>query len=87
MIKLDKISKKFATGTFGLSNISLDIDKGEFLFLVGPTGAGKTTIFRLITRETLPTEGTIIVNGWDIIKIPKIRFQPCEKKLELFFKT
>ena len=62
MIKLNRVSKKFGTGVFGLSNVSFNVDKGEFVFLVGPSGSGKTTIFKLLTREILPTEGTIIIN-------------------------
>jgi cell division transport system ATP-binding protein len=85
MIKLDKVSKKFGTGTFGLSNVTLDVDKGEFVFLVGPTGSGKTTIFRLITRETLPTEGGIIVDGWDVLKLPKDKIPTLRKKIGVIF--
>jgi len=85
MIKLDKVSKKFGTGVFGLSDISLDIDKGEFVFLIGPTGSGKTTIFRLITREMLPSQGTIIVNGWDILKLPKDKIPTLRKKIGVVF--
>lgn len=85
MIKLDKVSKKFGTGTFGVTNVSLDIDKGEFIFLIGPTGAGKTTIFRLITREILPSDGTIIVNGWDILKLPNNKIPTLRKKVGVVF--
>jgi len=59
MIKLDKVSKKFGTGEFGLYDVSISVDKGEFVFLVGSTGAGKTTIFRLLIRDILPTQGSI----------------------------
>jgi len=85
MIKLDKVSKKFGTGIFGLSNITLDVDKGEFIFLVGPTGSGKTTIFRLITREILPTEGAITVSGWDVLKLPKDKIPTLRKKIGVVF--
>jgi cell division transport system ATP-binding protein len=85
MIKLDKVSKKFGTGIFGLSNVSIQVDKGEFLFLIGPTGSGKTTIFRLITRETTPTEGSIIVSGWDILKLPKEKIPSLRKKIGVVF--
>jgi cell division transport system ATP-binding protein len=85
MIKLDKVSKKFGTGIFGLSNISFNVDKGEFVFLVGPSGSGKTTIFRLLIRETLPTEGTIIINDWDIVSLPKAKIPHLRKKVGVIF--
>jgi len=85
MIRLDKVSKKFGTGVFALSEINLHIDKQEFVFLVGPTGSGKTTIFRLITRELLPTEGTIIVNNWNIVKLPKQKIPHLRKKVGVVF--
>ena len=80
MIKLDKVSKKFGTGVFALSDINLSVDKKEFVFLVGPTGSGKTTIFRLLTRELLPTEGIVIVNDWNIAKLPKQKIPHLRKK-------
>lgn len=85
MIKLNRVSKKFATGTFGLSDISLEIDKGEFVFLVGPTGSGKTTIFRLLNRESFPTSGNIIVNDWDLVKLPKNKTPSLRKKIGVVF--
>lgn len=85
MIKLDKVSKKFGTGVFGLSDINFLVDKGEFVFLVGPTGAGKTTIFRLITREILPTTGAIIVGDWDIVKLPSAKIPHLRKKIGVVF--
>ena len=62
MIKLEKVSKKFGTGDFGLVDINLSVDKKEFVFLVGPTGSGKTTIFRLLIREILPSEGLSLIH-------------------------
>lgn len=85
MIKLDKVSKKFATGVLALSDITLAIDKKEFVFLIGPTGSGKTTIFRLLTREMLPTEGTIIVNDWDVVKLPNHKVSHLRKKIGVVF--
>ena len=85
MIKLDSVSKKFGTGVFGLSDITIDVDKGEFLFLVGPSGSGKTTIFRLLIRDTLPTEGTIVVGDWDIAKLPKSKVPHLRKKIGVIF--
>jgi cell division transport system ATP-binding protein len=85
MIKLDKVSKKFGTGVFGLSEVSLNVDKGEFVFLVGSTGAGKTTIFRLLIRDILPTEGNILVNGWDVVKLPKNKLSTLRKNVGVVF--
>ncbi len=85
MIKLDKISKKFGTGVFGLSDVSLIIDKNEFVFLVGPTGSGKTTLLRLLTREILPTEGKVIINDWDIVKLPKEKIPHLRKRIGVVF--
>lgn len=85
MIKLDKVSKKFGTGVFGLADISLSVEKKEFVFLVGPTGSGKTTIFRLLIREILPTEGTVIVNDWDLTKLPKHQIPHLRKKIGVVF--
>jgi cell division transport system ATP-binding protein len=85
MIKLDKVSKKFGTGVFGLSEVSLSVDKGEFVFLVGSTGAGKTTIFRLLIHDVLPTEGAITVNGWDVVNLPKNKISTLRKNVGVVF--
>ncbi len=85
MIKLDKVSKKFGTGVFGLSDITLSVENGEFVFLVGPTGSGKTTIFRLLIRDVLPTEGSIIINDWDIVKLSKHKIPHLRKKVGVVF--
>lgn len=85
MIRLEKVSKKFGTGVFGLSDINISVDRGEFVLLVGPTGAGKTTIFRLLTREMLPSKGTIIVGDWDIVKLPNAKIPSLRKKIGVVF--
>lgn len=85
MITLENVSKKFGTGVFAISDVSLSVEKGEFVFLVGPTGSGKTTIFRLLIREMLPTQGRIIVNSWDLIKIPNKKVSDLRKKIGVVF--
>lgn len=85
MIKLDKVSKKFGTGELGLSDVSLFVDKGEFVFLVGSTGSGKTTILRLIIRDILPTEGSIIVSEWDVVNLSKDKLSNLRKKVGMVF--
>ena len=85
MIKLDNVSKKFATGVFGVSDVTFSVSKGEFVFLIGSTGAGKTTIFKLLTREILPTEGTITINDLDVVSLPKAEVAKLRKKIGVVF--
>lgn len=77
MIKLKGVTKKFGDIT-ALSNISFEVDKGEFVFITGPSGAGKSTVLKLILREFLPDAGEIIFDGDNLARvrekdIPKIR--------------
>ena len=85
MIRIDKVSKAFGTGALGLSDVTIDIEKGEFVFLVGPTGSGKTTLFRLMIRDTLPTKGSIIIGDWDIVKLPHNKMPSLRKKIGVIF--
>ena len=78
MITLDNVSKSYSTGAPALNGISLHIEEGEFVFVVGDSGSGKSTFIKLLLRELLPTAGTITVNGQDVVglkrrEIPKFR--------------
>jgi len=85
MIHLANVSKVFGTGAAGLSNISLTIDKGEFVFLVGHTGSGKTTLLKLLIRDMLPTEGTITVGDMELVGLPAKQIPHLRKKIGFVF--
>lgn len=85
MIKLENVSKKFATGVFAVSEVSFSVEKGEFVFLIGSTGAGKTTIFKLLTREIAPTDGTITVDDFNVVNLPKSDITNLRKKIGVIF--
>ncbi len=85
MIILENVTKKFGTGIFGLSEITFTVEKGEFAFLIGPTGSGKTTVLRMLTREILPTHGTIIINNWNIVKLPGKKVPELRKRIGVVF--
>jgi len=78
MIRLDNVTKSYKGTTVALREVSVDIQKGEFVFLVGPSGSGKSTFVRLITKEEEPDGGQIWVAGKDIAnltqwKVPYLR--------------
>ncbi len=85
MLLFDKITKKYTDSIIALEDISFSINKGEFTFLVGPSGAGKTTILRLLTREELPTTGEIMFEDIDVTKLPTKLLPTYRQKLGIVF--
>lgn len=84
MILFEKVGKKFGSIT-ALDDISLKINQGEFVFLVGPSGAGKTTMLKILTREILPSMGQVIVNHMDIIKLKDREIPNLRRKIGVVF--
>jgi cell division transport system ATP-binding protein len=78
MIRLENVTKTYKDGVVALRGVSCDIQKQEFIFLVGPTGSGKSTLIRLLLKEDRPDSGKIWVAGKDIgqlssWKVPLLR--------------
>lgn len=69
MITMENVSKTYSNGVTALNDISIHIDRGEFVYIVGPSGAGKSSFIRLIYREAKPTKGKIIVSDRDLSKL------------------
>ena len=85
MIEFTSVSKVYDNGTRALSNVSLRVDKGEFVFVVGPSGAGKSTFIKLILREETPTKGIVTVNGYNLNKIKKRQIPQFRRSLGVVF--
>ncbi len=71
MIEFTNVTKAYTVGTKALKGVTMQIEDGEFAFLVGPSGSGKSTIIKLITGELKPTSGTVHVNGYSLERIRK----------------
>ena len=69
MIEFKNVTKSYSVGNTALNGVSMQIEDGEFVFLVGPSGSGKSTIIRLITGEIKPSSGHVHVNGYSLAKI------------------
>lgn len=85
MIKFENVNKKFPDGTTALENINLEVSDGEFVFLVGPSGAGKTTILKLLLRIIRPTTGTILVDEHNLNKINDGKVIQLRRKIGVIF--
>ena len=85
MIETYHLSKLYKRGVYALRDLSLTIDKGEFMFLTGPSGAGKSTFLRLMLREDLPSEGTLKVAGRDLAELSASQVQAYRRTVGFVF--
>jgi cell division transport system ATP-binding protein len=85
MIQFFHVSKTYARDVEALVDINLHIQKGEFVFIVGPSGAGKTTLLRLIFRDELPSAGQILVNGRNVVKLPARAIPGLRRSIGVIF--
>lgn len=84
MIHFENVSKQYYSD-LALNGLTFTIDKGDFVFLVGPTGSGKTTIFRLIIRDLLPTDGKITIGEIDLKKLPGKKVRQLRRNVGVIF--
>jgi cell division transport system ATP-binding protein len=85
IIIMEHVSKAYTVGIPALNDISLHINKGEFVFIVGDSGSGKSTLIKLLLREILPTSGKIIVNGTDVVRLRRRGVPKFRRKLGIVF--
>jgi cell division transport system ATP-binding protein len=85
VIETYHLSKLYSRGVYALRDLTLRIDKGEFLFLTGASGAGKSTLLRLLLREELPTEGTLKVAGQNLPDLTRSQVQAYRRTIGFVF--
>lgn len=85
MITLESVSKSYSTGVPALNDVSLHIEKGEFVFIVGDSGSGKSTLIKLLLRELVPTSGRIIVNNFDLSKLRRRKVAKFRRNIGVVF--
>jgi cell division transport system ATP-binding protein len=85
VIEAQAVSKMYSRGVYALRELSLRIDKGEFVFLTGPSGAGKSTLLRLLLRQEVPSEGKLVVGGRDLARLSLRQVQAYRRSLGFVF--
>lgn len=85
MVIFENVTKKYGNGHTALNDIDLTINPGEFVFLVGSSGAGKTSLLRLLIKDLEPTSGKISVLGNDLSSLSRSRVQPFRQQIGFIF--
>ena len=84
MIRFDHVTKRYSSNV-GLEDVSIDIEKGEFVFLVGPSGAGKSTFIKLIMKEIEADEGSIQVMGQEVVNLSSRKLPQHRRNIGMIF--
>lgn len=85
MITLEHVSKAYSAGVPALNDVNLEIEEGEFVFIVGDSGSGKSTLIKLLLKELDPTEGTIIINGKYLNRIHRRQIPKFRRNIGVVF--
>ncbi len=85
LIKMSHVKKTYKTGVTAIHDLSLTIDKGDFVFIIGSTGCGKSTLIKMLYREEKPTSGKIVIGGLDVGKIRNSKVYKLRRKLGVVF--
>lgn len=85
MIFIEHAFLQYRNGSIGLADVSFSADKGDFMFIVGPTGCGKTSLFRLIYREVVPQRGKVYVLGKNVVNLPRWRVPYLRRNIGVVF--
>src|SRR5256886_17552693 len=87
LITLDDVSKRYPNGTDALRDVDLQIDSGDFVFLVGSSGAGKASLIRLLIREELPSSGRVSLDGQDLVRMRRSAVPTLRPRVGVRFHT
>ena len=85
LIQLQNVTKTYLNGAKALIDVTMRVNKGEFLFLVGPSGAGKSTLTKLLYREEIPSRGQIILDGKNVIRMRPREIPYLRRKIGMVF--
>ena len=85
LIRVEHAYKIYKNGTTAVADLSVSIDKGEFVFVIGTTGSGKSTFIKMLYREEKPTKGSVIVGGIDVAKLRNSKVYKLRRKLGVVF--
>jgi cell division transport system ATP-binding protein len=85
MIRLTNVCKRFSADTSALSGVDLEIKRGEYVFITGSSGAGKSSLLRLLLRQEVPTEGNVTVNDFDLGSLPLSKVPALRRSIGVVF--